>query len=718
VTSENLDLLIHRWFEKTISPGEEALLWDAVRTDPAAADRFVEMSEVESGLLEALKAEEEMPKEILRPSLRARLLPWPLVTAAAALVAVLTAAVLSIRPVPEIRRDPTSSPVASARKPEIVRESENPPAPAPIDPKTELPEMVPVPAKTDVVTIEPTESKDSVATAESVETNVVVLKTEEGASIDLPGGKIVGTDEKQPVIRVASDMSCVAAVVLEPNGMFSVGLNGKKGNEYSRILAPRDASLQGALCFSKNYTRFGYVAEGPKGKYVVIDQKESGPYDLVMDGMPLFSPDSSKVAYVMVAKGKLYLALDEARIAVRDIQVGSLAWSPDSGQLAYCAQEGNGWNVVVREIGGKNPLPGVRIHRAFKGISKDGVIFSADSSRVGYAASASGNKWFVFVDGQQVNTAPYNAIAEGSFTFSRDSSHYAYAASVRGAWHVFLDGKPCAVGKNFVPAQAVAEGTPRFSGDSNRLVYAIENQKAWSVILHDLEPAGTSHRGTEIVRGQDILPGTPGFGLSGRTCVYAAQKPGGWYVGGVRSDGKECGPYEGIRRRSLLVSPDGSRTVFVATRRGRQTVVVDGKEGEHLYDKVGRPQISREEGSNTVVVAASRDKAWVVLVNGEEKHGWYQGILADETEDQTTSDATAVSPDGRKVSFYAALDGKWSLWVDGVPLACDVPYTYSFDPATNLLQGLLWNPESPTIFQRFRETRGGGQKPVPKPKGP
>jgi hypothetical protein len=409
---------------------------------------------------------------------------------------------------------------------------------------------------------------------------------------------------------------------------------------------------------------------------------------------------------------------DEARTAVRDIQVGSLAWSPDSGQLAYCAQEGNGWNVVVREIGWKDPLapgqPGVRLYRALKGISKDGVIFSADSSRVGYAASASSGKWFVFVDGQQVNTVPYNAIAEGSFTFSRDSSHYAYAASVRGAWYVFLDGKPCAVGKNFVPAQAVAEETPRFSGDSSRLVYAIESQRAWSVILHDLEPTGTSHRGTEIVRGQDILPGTPGFGLSGRTCVYAAQKPGGWYVGWVRSDGKECGPYEGIRRRSLLVSSDGSRTVFVATRQGRQMVVVDGKEGERLYDKVGRPQISREEGSNTVVVAASRDKAWVVLVNGEEKHGWYQGILADETEDQTTSDATAVSPDGQRVSFYAALDGKWSLWVDGVPLACDVPYTYSFDPATNLLQGLFWNPESPTLFQRFRETRGGGQKP----KGP
>ena len=64
MTPADLDLLIHRYFERTLSPAEEATLLDLLRGDPAAADRFVEMSELESGMLESLQEDEEMPSAV------------------------------------------------------------------------------------------------------------------------------------------------------------------------------------------------------------------------------------------------------------------------------------------------------------------------------------------------------------------------------------------------------------------------------------------------------------------------------------------------------------------------------------------------------------------------------------------------------------------------------------------------------------------------------
>jgi len=109
VSSDDLDLLVHRYFERTLPPDEESRLWERIATDPAAADRFVELCELESALVESLKAEEEMPsgvQAIVRRS-RRRIHPvsapagraaWPIVAAAALFLVLLS--YLAMRPEP------------------------------------------------------------------------------------------------------------------------------------------------------------------------------------------------------------------------------------------------------------------------------------------------------------------------------------------------------------------------------------------------------------------------------------------------------------------------------------------------------------------------------------------------------------------------------------------------------------------------------------------
>lgn len=137
---EELDRLIHRYFEGDLSPEEEVLLWSVIRIDPGAADRFVELSELESAMVESLQAEEAAPPEVRstrrdsRRHTRVMTVPaerrpvWPLFFAAALMLVFL---VLLIQ---------------SAGKPqpvEIVRQTEAPKAAPAVQPAPVAPEVVP-----------------------------------------------------------------------------------------------------------------------------------------------------------------------------------------------------------------------------------------------------------------------------------------------------------------------------------------------------------------------------------------------------------------------------------------------------------------------------------------------------------------------------------------------------------------------------------------------
>ena len=117
---EELDRLIHRYFERELSPEEEILLATLIRMDREVADRFVELSELESAMVESLHAEEAAPPDVVTPMRnsrrRTRVLQapvarpvWPLFFAAAFLIGFLGILVNSVRQpaVPTIVRTPS-----------------------------------------------------------------------------------------------------------------------------------------------------------------------------------------------------------------------------------------------------------------------------------------------------------------------------------------------------------------------------------------------------------------------------------------------------------------------------------------------------------------------------------------------------------------------------------------------------------------------------------
>jgi hypothetical protein len=157
VKPEELDRLIHRYFEGDLSPEEEGLLWSVIRIDPAAADRFVELSELESAMVESLRAEEAAPPEVRSARRESRRLTrvvsapaerrpiWPLFLAAGVMIGFVALLLQSAG-------TPRPAPVDVVRQPELAKPK--PPAeplpapPEPVPPKrTEAPHVdAPAPA--------------------------------------------------------------------------------------------------------------------------------------------------------------------------------------------------------------------------------------------------------------------------------------------------------------------------------------------------------------------------------------------------------------------------------------------------------------------------------------------------------------------------------------------------------------------------------------------
>ena len=160
---EELDRLIHRYFEGDLSPEEEGLLWSVVRIDPSAADRFVELSELESAMVESLRAEEATPPEVKstrRDSRRhtrvmaavvERRPVWPLFFAAGLMIGFVALLVRSAeKPQPAVAVRAPEPP--KPKPPEEVR----PVAPEPVPPKRVETRPVDPPATTPRQPLPPT----------------------------------------------------------------------------------------------------------------------------------------------------------------------------------------------------------------------------------------------------------------------------------------------------------------------------------------------------------------------------------------------------------------------------------------------------------------------------------------------------------------------------------------------------------------------------------
>lgn len=81
---------------------------------------------------------------------------------------------------------------------------------------------------------------------------------------------------------------------------------------------------------------------------MVVDGQAQEPYDGILAGSPIFSPDSQRLAYGATLDNQWFVNVDgQEQPRYDSIAADSLRFSPDSKHLAYAAQTGDNWFVSV-----------------------------------------------------------------------------------------------------------------------------------------------------------------------------------------------------------------------------------------------------------------------------------------------------------------------------------------------------------------------------------
>ncbi|MBN1918200.1 MAG: PD40 domain-containing protein [Verrucomicrobia bacterium] len=234
----------------------------------------------------------------------------------------------------------------------------------------------------------------------------------------------------------------------------------------------------GSLVFSPDGKRLAYVAQqvkedgDPESHLVVDGQDWSRPDCAVLPG-PIFSPDSARVAYLEWSGGQdgfgVAVTVDKER-GTRYEHASAPVFSPDSRRMAYAAADGAKWFVVLDGQEGKHYDSIGTSHfnaRRLGGLlsfAAGPFVFSPNGDRLAYGAQV-GDKWIVVVDGQEGK--PYDEIGDFSLAFSPDGQTIAYTARTGDVWFVIV-GEREATQYTTMPGRGVFDS-------SNTLRYIVED---------------------------------------------------------------------------------------------------------------------------------------------------------------------------------------------------------------------------------------------------
>ncbi|HWE03138.1 MAG TPA: hypothetical protein VG326_12080 [Tepidisphaeraceae bacterium] len=237
--------------------------------------------------------------------------------------------------------------------------------------------------------------------------------------LDGQEGKIYDSVKLGPGFSV--DGARLVAVVAQANKLI-VLVNGRESEPYEKMVA-------GDFVLSPDGKRIAYAVKKGEKQLAVIDGVENPPFDHISANAMSFSPDSRRIAYVAgtVTNGPDFVVLDGVpQKPYEGILVGTPLFSPDSKRVAFGAKRDGKWRFVVDGVEGK----------PYDFIEPPSIqIFSPNSQRVAYRA-ANGKSPTMVIDGVESVTADY----VGPVSFSPDSKHVAFLRIREGKTYLVIDG--------------------------------------------------------------------------------------------------------------------------------------------------------------------------------------------------------------------------------------------------------------------------------------
>jgi WD40 repeat protein len=301
-------------------------------------------------------------------------------------------------------------------------------------------------------------------------------------------------------------------------------------------------------------------------------------------------------------------------------------YSPDHLHVAWVLLK-DGKGAVV--VDGKE-------HTAYEDVAQP-LVFSPDSQRLAYAALRGGKRVAV-IDEQEGR--PYDEVRD--LRFSPDSQRVAYVGRVGGESVLVVDGEEKARSGCEYSGLVLSEDGQHFACVASRRV---EGRRIEFALMD-------GQSGPEFDRVYDIVfaPQPSQYVLA-----YRAWQDRKWYA---VVDGQRGPAYDYVS--PVAFSPDGRRVAYVATRRDRMVVVLDGDEGaEHdtIRWDTRNPPVEFSPDGRRVAYQARVGDYWCAVIDGQEGPK-FEGVSA-----------VAFSADSRRAayvgSFWKGEDDRASVVIDG-----------------------------------------------------
>ncbi|MFA5393225.1 MAG: hypothetical protein WC338_02060 [Candidatus Ratteibacteria bacterium] len=368
---------------------------------------------------------------------------------------------------------------------------------------------------------------------------------------------------KRGTFTVSSDGIRVAWIEKVGGNELAV-VDGHQGKAYKTIGSDiGESGLEGPPVFSPDSKKVAYAADIGHGCRIVENEQE-GKY--VSIGPIIYSPDSRFLAYPGRVDGKWFIVVNEQE-REKCNHPRNIVFSPDSKRLVYSdsTQNDDEWFIVVNG----------QERKYYDGFVGD-IFLSPDSQRAAYLVEPKARGRFVVIDGQEIS----GDAQLGPTVFSPDSKKVAHV--------MFSSGKQRH--KEFMVVNGQKEKEYNeirrdliFSPDSKHLAYVVKNSYTEELVVVDgQEGKPYCSIGNEV--GVGGVSGRPAFSPDSKKLAYVADTGHGCCV--VVNE-KEEKYYDFVS--PCVFSPDSKRLAYTAGSGQKRDVwsatrerfaVIDGSEGK------------------------------------------------------------------------------------------------------------------------------------------
>lgn len=257
--------------------------------------------------------------------------------------------------------------------------------------------------------------------------------------------------------------------------------------------------VAGSLRFSPDGRRLCYAAIRNSRQVVVVDGNAGPEYGMISEEMPVFSPDSRRVAYIAgaaAASRRGVLVLDgKVRTESEIVSGRSFHFSPDGERWSFVAERGAKRIAVIQDDAGRRTEG--------KPYDRIAIVGFTPGGRDLACAVMDNDKSFVVIGGKE--QTPHDGIL-ANLVLSPDGKHFAYWLQEGRRWFVVLDGRPLQAYESILP------GTPVFSPDGTALAFGAKSHDGWRIVVH------RNGKATEFKAHRQT--GRPAFSHDGRHVAY------------------------------------------------------------------------------------------------------------------------------------------------------------------------------------------------------